>query len=345
MKRFLIVLLVHPFSFGAELPVVELIPEDRIGDRHYVKVQNVEWKADHPKLGKSVMVHRAVPGKPVPPDDPLIDFAKTFGMTRVHEWKDVYPEFGTPEDGTIHYEFEKKDHDGVVWINPKTNYRYVRLLRSTDVFPRDENQDPIVRPMPSREKAIETCREWMKKFGIDEKNIARDPNGIAGLSVFFGQTTVGKWNKKLNRDVIYPIEMKVTFPHRIGDLPAYWNGMGGRYHFTLVDGGELRRAQWYIRPSEPLGEYDVLSRDELTAAILEGFCWSYSRVEVEKIEIIKIELQAYHARGNSFQKHFAPLWLLTVKGMGEDGKDVTLLIPALRQHRDKYPLDVEKAEE
>ncbi len=316
------------------LPEVELVPPARLGHRGYVKVEEIEWKGDHPKLGKTTVVHKLSDAD----EDraPLIALAKEYGMTRRTEWENIHPEFGAPGDDITYC--LNKELPGAVWINSTNHYRYFQIQPSINTFPRDENQDPILKGMPSYAEAVELCRGWMKTLGIDESRLARDPEGIAGFSVQTTTKRVTKWNKKAGKDIAYPIEINISFAASIGGLPAFWNGLGGRYHFNFIDEGELRRAEWCVRPSEPLGEFPLLGREELTEAILEGFCWVRAALDVERIEITRVELEAYHGRPNEPQQHFAPVWKLLAQPAGETTKGVWISIPALKQHRDKYNL-------
>ncbi len=317
-----------------EVAEVEIVPAKRLGHRGYVKVEEIEWKRDHSRLGKTTVVHKLSGAA----DDsaPLLALAREYGMTRRTEWKNIHSIYGSPEDDVTYY--WNKELPGAVWINPKNHYRHFQIKPSTNTFSRDENQDPILKGMPSYEEAVELCREWMKKLGIDESRLARDPEGIAGFSVQTSTKRVTKWNEKAGKDISYPIELNISFAASIGGLPAYWNGLGGRYEFNFIDEGELRRAEWCIRPSEPLGEYELLDREELTRAILEGFCWVEAPLKEKRIEITRVELEAYHGRADEPQKHFAPVWHLLAQPAGETTKGVWITIPALKQHRDKYPL-------
>ena len=140
----------------------------------------------------------------------------------------------------------------------------------------------------------------------------------------------------MGKEVTSQISLHLIFPCVIGGLPAYWNGYGGCYEVNLGDGGDLSRVDWCVRPSESIGEFQLLSRDEMTKAIKEGFCWVEEPLEAERIEVTAVQLLAYHGRDDDTQKHFAPLWMLSVRPAGKPDDVVKLCIPALKQHRARY---------
>jgi hypothetical protein len=194
----------------------------------------------------------------------------------------------------------------------------------------------LLKGMPDNGKALETALSWLKKLGIPEDSLARDPEGQGGFNVSFGGTTETGLDTRVGKQVTAQVSIQMTFPCVIGGLPAFWNGYGGCYIVNLGDGGELSRVDWCVRPSEPIGEFQLLSREELTQAITHGFCWVVDPLEAERIEITKVQLLAYHGRDSDTQKHFAPMYLLTARPAGKPDKAVNLFIPALKQHRSRY---------
>ena len=325
-----LILLVISLSGAAE-PDIELIPSARLGFRGHVQVREVEWLATHPKLGGKVTVCEATR------EDPqfgktLIPLGESYGMTRTPQWRGS----ATSPNAKSKILYQKDEEPVFMQLDPTADGRNFFSLRIPDRVLRDPNGNLILKGMPDRQKALEIALSWLKKLGISEDNLARDPEGPRDLDVQLGGTTETGLDTRLGKEVISQISLRMTFPCVIGGIPAFWNGFGGCYIVELGDGGEFTRADWCVRPSTPIGEFQLLSRDELTHAIQQGFCWVNDPLEADRIEITKIQLLAYHGRDTDKQKHFSPIWLMTAQPSGKQEDAVSLYIPALKQHRDKY---------
>lgn len=316
---------------GAEEAEIELVPAARLGHRGHVQVKQVEWNVTHPKMGQKVTVCKVVPEDRLY-QKTLIPLAESYGMKRQLKWD--ANNGGSPENGSIRY--KKEEGFGVMQLNPETGYKYF-TLKLSDRSKRDADGDLMLNEMPSKDEAVKISLAWLKKLGIGEDLLARDPSGLGGLYVQFGGTTQTGRNRKLGREVTSQLSMRMIFPCAIGGIPAFWNGKGGCYIVELGDGGEFTRADWCVRSSAPIGEFQLLSRDELTLAIQQGFCWVEAPLKAEKIEITIVQLLAYHGRDTDKQKHFPPIWMMAAQPVGKPDDAVWLYIPALRQHRDKYP--------
>lgn len=311
---------------------VELIPESRMGVRGRVKIEEVTWNCDNEWFGKKAEVCRAVERAPDP--KPIIAQAEAHGMARKKTWD--HTEGGKPGDGTICY--EGKGALEIAMVNPNTGYRCF-YLRRADGYERDGNLLPILKGLPSKEKAVETCREWMKKLGIDENDFARAPHRPGGFYVSFYNLGVGYTDPATGNPVTKPFAMRLNFSQQIGKFPSFWHGNSGCIQFTLADGGEFASMEGIIRPWEPMGEFELLSRDEITEAIKSGFYWAQASPSSSRLRIDRVSLEAYHADSDVAQKHFPLIYQLSVRPADQpvnDGEAEVISIPALKIHRDTY---------
>lgn len=136
----------------------------------------------------------------------------------------------------------------------------------------------------------------------------------------------------------YAVNRTVSFSRKIGGLPANWHGMGGRISFTFIDGGALAEIEFCFRGFEEMGEYEVLERAEIERAVLDGFCWTRDPIEAKRAVVFRIQLEAYHGKDTHPQRHFPLVWLVGLHPEDDPEDRVVVSIPALRQHRDRYPL-------
>lgn len=218
-------------------------------------------------------------------------------------------------------------------INPNTGYRAF-FLRPPDNYELDANLVPILKGLPSREKSVEICREWMKKLGIDEKEFARSANIPGGFATLTYYQAVGQGDSESK-----PFAMHIVFSQQIGKFPAFWQGDSGCIKFVLADGGEFAGMKGILRPWEPMGEFELLNKDEIAEAIKTGFYWAEASPSSNRLRIDRVSLQAYHAESDVAQKHFPLVYQLSVRPFDQpvdDNAADVISIPALKIHRDAY---------
>lgn len=333
--KFLLPLLLIP-SLAFALPEVELIPEDRMGVRARVSTKKIEWNCAHEDWGKPVTVCRKVPRKH--DFSPIEAIARELNMTPNLDWG--WNPYGNPGDGTIAFEGPPQSHQ-YTFTNPKLDYISIGL-RKEQGYQYDSDWLPILKGQPTRERAVETCREWMKKLRLDENEFARDPKGIAGFDVITTDLSVYTHRpdeKGELKKLTFTYGTHLLFSQRIGNYPAYYNGYGGAIRFVIADGGEMSNIRYCMHAWKPMGEYEILDRDEITVAIMDGFCWTQTnRIEADAIRIDGIHIEAYHALPEAPQKHFPLIYRLIVRGAHEPktAEYDLIFVPALKIHRDAY---------
>ena len=95
---------------------------------------------------------------------------------------------------------------------------------------------------------------------------------------------------------------------------------------------------------EKLGDYPVLNKEEIKVALKEDFYWVPTPFECDRIEIIKVRLEAFHDIEARPQRDFPLIYILSCNlhgGKGNGNKE-NIYIPALKQQRDKYGPPPEK---
>lgn len=313
-------------------PEVELIPSDRLGVRGYVSSKEIQWDCTLKEWGALVQVCRRIPGKSE--SDGIIAFAKDLGMIKQETWHET--DVGAPGDGTLFY--RGKPPRELAIYNPNRDSHFLGL-RGQREYKRDADSFPILKGMPKKEAAVAICVEWMKKLKIDETRLARNSKGTGGFEVRFFKEVETGWDKTRRVETTHLISLELIFAQQIGNYPAYQSGEGGSISFLLADGGELATLRYTMHNWEVMGEYEILSRDEITSAIKDGFCWARDPIETKAMRVDSISLMAYHAYPDAPQKHFPLIYCLNVRG-AEEPKTAdydTIFLPALKQHRDKYP--------
>ena len=307
------------------LPEISLAPENQMGARGVVRCKEIIWMADSPWFTKPAPVCRFVV-KPFD-DSKILAMAKANGITQ--EFLRKKGEYRL-EAGKGSYAFAAcRATDRCFGFGPQRD--------SYDFFERDAKQNPIVGPLPTNEEAVALCREWMARMGVAEDEFHRQGDGPACFDTIFRIDLVRKWNYDLKKDVEYPYGMTVIFVQQIGGLPAFWCGAGGNMEFRISDGPKLSSAGGCLRGWEKIGDYPVLCKDGIADAIRSGFCWS-DPVDCDKLEVTKVRLEAFHAPSDQPQKDFPLLYVLSCRLVGgaDNGYTAKIVIPALRQHRDKY---------
>jgi len=317
------------------LPAVELVPEDRLGARGLIFAEEVQWNCEHEDLGKAVEVCRRIPKK----FDlkPIIELAEEYGMKQEFDWHETTS--GVPGDGTIVFRGEK-GRVSFVFYNPNWDHCRIGLRRSMD-FKRDADWLPILEGQPSRERAVEICREWMKKLKIDEAELAKYPQGMGGFDVQIADQAVYTHRDDVKgglKKLSFVYGTSLIFPQRIGRYNAYYNGEGGTLQFELADGGKMASIWHTMHAWEPMGEYELLSKEEISTAIKERFCWTEAPIAAKAIRIDGVFIEAQHSLPEVPQKHFPLVYRLMVRG-ADESKEAPydmITMPALKQHRNKY---------
>lgn len=333
---FILLILSRLTSLVLALPEVELIPEDRMGLRGHVSSQNIQWDCSWEEWGQPVQVYCRIPRKHQ--IEAFVKLAKENGMTEHKTWHETAS--GIPGDGTICYRGDLKSRK-VAMLNPSRD-SHIFAIRGAMDFPRDADQLPIVKPQPPKEQAVAICQEWMQKLKIEEAELAHSTKGVAGFDVQISYPCVRtkrKNDKGELKELTFIFGTELIFSQKIGNYPAYWNGDGGTVRFTLADGGELASISYTLHAWKSMGDYEILNKDEITAAIKEGFCWVGNPITSKSIRIDAIHIEAYHALPDVPQQNAPLIYRLIVRGADEPktADYDTIFLPALKQHRDKYP--------
>jgi hypothetical protein len=130
----------------------------------------------------------------------------------------------------------------------------------------------------------------------------------------------------------------LRFVQQIGGLSAFWSGAGGNVLFSLGDGGEFCGLNGCLRAWEKIGDYEVLDRAGVDAAVRDGFAWVHDPIRCETLEIVKVDLEAFHSDWDEPQTEFPLVYTLHCKlhGGQDAGQSQTIQLPALKQHRHRY---------
>ncbi|MBB5350576.1 hypothetical protein HNR46_000804 [Haloferula luteola] len=334
MNAFRTLVLVFPLLgfalLAAEIPI-SLVPRHELGSRDpgYLRFEELVWSTDCEWFHKPAPVCRVVE-KPL--DLTLvIEEAKKRGMVPNPKY-DPGPE----EDGAVDYHTTEPPWLGAGGVARK---RYLFFgYASFDRFDRDEHQMAVVKPLASREECVRICREWMNRLGIDESQLYRGGDWPEGFEVTESTPAEGGYHPVLKKEVIAKYGQQLRFSQQIGGLPAFWSGFGGCMQFYIADGGEFSGVMGCLRAWEKIGDYEVLDREEVEMALKEGFFWVPDPIDCERLEVIKVALEAYHSDWEVPQHDFPLIYNITCKlhGGPSEGKEKKILIPALRQHRHRY---------
>lgn len=68
----------------------------------------------------------------------------------------------------------------------------------------------------------------------------------------------------------------------------------------------------------------MLSKEEITHALNDGFYWTEVPFDCERIEITKVRLEAFHGNSDIVHKHFSLIYTLGCKlhGGADDGEKI-----------------------
>ncbi len=311
---------------------ISLISENRMGRRGAPVSAAVQWETDSPWFGKNAPVCRAV-RKPMPLE-PFRRLVEEYEIPEWDDWKDPFA--GKPEDDAIYHSAGPGRY---LFLMANAEGRRFRIgLANSDQVERDEHMIPIVRPLPTKEEAVAICREWFPKLGLSEDEFYRGGTWPGGFEVVGRVHRISGHHPVTKERVVSETSLSLRFAQQIGGLPAFWNGFAGNVMFEIADGGEFCSASGCLRAWEKIGDYEILDRGDIAAAIGEGFFWATDPIDCETLTITKITLEAFHTRYDEPQKDFPLLWCLTcrIDGGTFDGQTIHINIPALKQHRDKY---------
>ncbi len=312
---------------AGELPEVELVPETILLGRARGAFKELQWSADSPWFSKPAPVCKVVEGK--------WDASKLRKVAEEHGMEIVYS--GGPLD-PVRYKLKVSDlFTKTASAEPRIGKFSIRLGKFSHTE-EDEHFHPIVKPLPSREESVAIAREWMAKIGIEEEMLDRTGSGPDGFDLTYRLSVISGNHPITREPVKYETGATLTFAQRIGGLPVLWHGFGGAVNCEIADGGEFCALYGTMTPWEKMGDYPVLTREEITQALNERFFWVQAPFMCERLEIIKVFLTAYHVRDFETQKHFPLIYALLCKlhGGPDDGYNLEIRIPALKQHRDKY---------
>lgn len=104
--------------------------------------------------------------------------------------------------------------------------------------------------------------------------------------------------------------------------------------FDIADGGEFCGLNGTLRAWEKIGDYEVLDRAGVDAAVRDGFSWVHDPIRCETLDIVKVDLEAFHSDWEVPQTEFPLVYTLHCKLRG--GQEKTIQVPALKQHRQRY---------
>lgn len=347
MKCFLsvfLLLLGALVSTAAEIPIC-LVPEQELGSRHphHLLFKEIIWSADSRWFHESAPVCKVIT-RPMDMSQ-IKSEAERWGM-RPDKLDPDGNLIGKPGDGAFLFSNTEDGKFMGAAGNPRLRYFYFGLstLRK---FERDEHKMAVVKPLATREESVATCREWMKKLGIDENQFSRHGDWPEGFEVQSMTGRVSRIHPVTKENVVAHFGQELRFVQQIGGLSAFWSGFGGNLMFSIGDGGEFCSVMGCLRAWEKIGDFSVLSRDELDSALRNGFAWVQEPIECVQLEIMKIDLEAYHSNWKSPQVHFPLIYTLHCKlhGGRDDGQQKKISLPALKQHRELYGPRPELTEE
>ncbi len=342
MKIFPLIAIAIAIAIDAMVPImtaaseikIGLIPQRAMGVRAGAVFKEIEWDADCEWFHKPAAVCQA--------SDKPIDLSRFHELAKSYEmqpfWdKNVEKDYGSKSDGAFHY--RSKIVNGGVRVangNPKTRRFCFKIARYFQ-YERDEHDYPVVKPLPSKEQAVAIAREWMKKLGIDENQLYRSGDEPEGFDIVFWIDLVSgiKPGTKIEKQYHYGITL--NFAQQIGGLAVLWHGTGGTLTCEIGDGSEFCSMYGTLSGWEKVGDYPVLNREEVTQALKDKYFWVDTRFECDRIEIIKVRLEAFHATDDTPQKDFPLIYTFCCKlhGGKDDGKEENLYMPALKQHRSR----------
>lgn len=313
-----------------------IIPSNTLGLRNGGIFRDTKWSADSEWFYRPAPVCVA--------EGKRTDFtrfhelAKEYGMQPV--WNDrIEKEFGPKTEGGFFYKRPKQDNViRVANANPATGRFMFKVARYFSHDGYDNEWVPRVKPLPSKEECMVIARNWMKKLNIDEDELYRQGKDPCGFDVIFRIDYIGGTDLATKEPKEWNYGMTLSFAQQVGGLSTWWHGSGGTLICEIGDGGEFCAMYGTLRPWKKIGDYPVLNREELEAALKDGFFWSDEAFRCETVEIVKVDLEVYQAIDSVRQKDFPLVYVLycIMRGGEANGREVNIRIPALKQHRDRY---------
>ncbi len=329
---------VFTFLLGALLgaePNISLVPDTKLGRRNSAVFTEIQWNTDSPWFHKPAPVCKVM-AKPLAVE-PFRRLATEYKIPPFKKkWTD--PDAGRPIDGSVYFAADQSSNRYAI-ANPRTRLFKVGLANFRK-FERDQHRMAVVKPLPTKEECIRIGREWLEKLDIDEAEFSRQGDWPEGFMIAARAHRVTRTHPVTQKETVAEIGLAVRFVQEIGGLPVFWNGLGGNVMFEIADGGEFCSVTGCLRTWEKIGDLPVLDREEITAALKDGFHWSYGPIHCDRLEIVKVDLEAYHSEPERPQTDFPLVYTLSCKlhGGPNDGLTRSILMPALKQHRNKYSL-------
>lgn len=237
MKHLLLLwLALIPLVSAAPEARIELIPQRPMGVRAQGNFSQIECNADSNWFGKPAPVCKAIT-KPM-------NLSKFHELARSYEMSPFWNQnmenlYSKQSDGTFHYRSKLIGRTiRVASGSPKSHQFMFKVVRYFD-FERDEHQDAIVKPLPSREEAVVIAREWVKKLRIDENELYRGGEGPGGFDVVFRTDFERGYKHGTMIDMESHYGMTLNFAQQIGGLAVLWHGHEGTLICEIGDGSEF----------------------------------------------------------------------------------------------------------
>lgn len=335
MKLVLLIAVALATTITAALEVkVSLIPERAMGVRGGAIFQEISWNADSEWFHKAAPVCRAN-DKPMDLSK-FHELAKVYGMTP--KWNQyAEQDYGKQSDGAFYYTDPAQDKFSVALGNPKFRKFCFKIARYFK-YERDEHDYPVVKPLPSKEQAVAIAQEWMTKLGIDENQLYRNGDEPEGFDIVFRIDLVSGTKPGTTIEKEYHYGITLNFAQQIGGLAVLWHGTGGTLTCEIGDGSEFCSMYGTLSGWEKIGDYPVLNREEVTEALKGKYFWVDTPFECDRIEVIKVRLEAFHGNEDTPQKDFPLIYTFCCKlhGGRDNGREENLYMPALKQQRDRY---------
>ncbi len=326
---------VLPLSAEPSRPSVSLIPQREMGVRAVVGFKEIIWRTDCEWFTKPAPVCKVT--------NKLMDVSKIHEQAQLAGMSPVWnkaaeEQFGSRSEGAFYYLGPQVNHFCKVASGSPKIGRFHFCIAPYDRFERDKDEDPILKPLPSKEQAVAISQEWMKKLGIDEELLYRHGSGPDGFDVLFRIDLESGFSPKTKKIQGFDYGMTLNFSQQIGGLSTFWTHDGGTLECQIADGGEFSTMRGSLTAWEKIGDYPVLGRAEIEKALREGFAWSVEPLDCDTLTISRISLEAFHFRPQSPQKDFPLIYRLDCSAQGgqSNGQTATIYMPALKQQRDKY---------
>jgi hypothetical protein len=188
-----------------------------------------------------------------------------------------------------------------------------------------KNHKPLVHGVPDKVEATRMAIELFPLLGISTNDLHHRPDGCLFTSSGEEGVTYNERGTKERKRVV--IQRSISFHQRIPGAGVTSNvGDGGQVRFTFVSEGKVAGIEWFFRKLEPAGLAKPKSRQELINNIKSGRCWTRDQKAPRSLTVTNCELAYPQANSGTYQPYVWPFYMVT--GVGDDGRRVTLFIPA-----------------